>query len=124
VTAVRGPRLGPAGPVWWTVTGAALGVGLVSLLTVGALLLLAGLVMAVVGARRERWRRSAPLVLLGAVAAPLLLAWLNRAGPGSACTVSGTTTSCTDQYSPWPFLAVALVLAVVGPVLAGRAASA
>jgi len=52
------------------------------------------------------------LGLLSGAAVPVLyVAWLNRDGPGRVCTVTASTTSCVDEWSPWPFVALALVLA-------------
>ncbi|MER7004113.1 hypothetical protein ABT297_13870 [Dactylosporangium sp. NPDC000555] len=91
--------------------GALIGLGLASILTIGLVLLLAGCVLAVVGIRLGPLRNhSAAAVLAGVGVAALYLAWLNRGGPGRVCQTTGTTTSCIDAWSPWPFLVVALLL--------------
>ncbi len=114
-----GQHLRPLAGVWWAVVGATSGLGVVALLSFGPLLLAVGLVMTVIGARSARRRnRSAFLVLAGAGVAPLLLAWLNREGPGTVCDVAGPVTSCSETYSPLPFLVVAGLLVVTGAVLA------
>lgn len=65
---VRGRSL--AG-IWWLVVGAAIGFGIVGLLTVGAPFLVLGLVMAVAGAVMPQTRnRSAFMAVAGASAAP------------------------------------------------------
>ncbi|MEK8109728.1 hypothetical protein NKG94_45375 [Micromonospora sp. M12] len=46
----------------------------------------------------------------GVGVAALYLGWLNREGPGRVCETTDTTTSCTEAWSPWPFLVVALLL--------------
>ena len=46
----------------------------------------------------------------------LYVAWLNRDGPGTVCTSTATETSCGDEWSPWPFVVVAVVLAGAGLV--------
>lgn len=108
---------------WWTVVGVLLGLGVVGLLTVGAVLLAVALALALVGTRWHRTRgRSAWMVLTGVAAAPLLVAWHNRRGPGRACAVEGDVTSCSEQWAPWPFLAVSLLLAATGVLLARRSA--
>ena len=123
-----GGRAAPVAWIWWVVTGAAIGVGIVGLLTIGGLFLVLGLVMAVAGAAM-RWthNRSVFMAVAGASAGPLTLAWLNRNGPGTVCETSGDVTACIEQWSPWPFLVVAVVLISVGVALAwkasGRAAS-
>lgn len=111
----------PLAALWWLVTGALIGTGVVGLLTIGLPLLMLGGVLAVVGARSPHLARpSAGLLLVGVAAAPLYLAWLNREGPGKVCHVSATSSGCADTSSPWPFLAVATALAVTGVLLARR----
>ena len=55
-------------------------------------------------------------LLLGAALPLLYVAWLNRDGPGTVCTTDGSVTSCGDGVSPWPFVAMALLVAVTGIV--------
>jgi hypothetical protein len=47
----------------------------------------------------------------------LYIALLNRGGPGDVCTTTGTSSACTEEWSPWPFLAVGVALVVSGIVL-------
>src|SRR3954454_1378311 len=96
---------------WWVLVGALVGAGIAALLTIGVLLLLAAGVLAAIGARTPALRnRSALAMRAGVGLAALYLAWLNRDGPGNVCHTKGTTTTCTDQLTPWPFLAVAVAL--------------
>jgi hypothetical protein len=61
-------------------------------------------------------------VVTGLAALPLSLAWLNRRGPGPFCSGGVTGASdCIVQSSPWPYLLVGVVVAVVGVVLFVRA---
>ena len=114
-------RWWPLAWIWWIVVGAAIGFGIVGLLTVGVPFLALGLVMAVAGAVMPRTRnRLAFMAVAGASAAPLTLAWLNRSGPGTLCETNGDETTCIEQWSPWPFVAVAIVLVATGVVLATR----
>jgi hypothetical protein len=102
--------------IWWVVVGAAAGIGVVAILTIGVPLLLLAAAMAIGGALM-RWTRTraAFLVLAGASFAPLLIAWLNRDGPGTVCTaLPGNGVECIDEWSPWPFVAAALVLVCAG----------
>ena len=109
----------PLALVWWAVVGAAAGLGIVGLLTIGGIFLAVAVVMAIAGARSPRFHnRSAWMVLVGAAAAPLLLAWFNRDGPGRVCDVDGSVTTCADEWSPWPFLVAAIVLVATGTALA------
>src|SRR4051812_20431501 len=92
---------------WWVLVGALVGVGIAALLTIGVLLLLLAGVLAAIGARTPSLRnRSALAVPAGVGLAVLYLAWLNRHGPGTVCNTTGGTTTCSDQLSPWPFVAV------------------
>jgi hypothetical protein len=63
----------------------------------------------------------APLFLAGAGLVPLYIAWLNRDGPGEdICTAhaaDGTCNAGTEEWNPWPWLAVGLALVVAGVVL-------
>jgi hypothetical protein len=112
-------QIRPFAWVWWAFVGMMVGLGIAGLLTIGAVLLAVALVMTIAGSRSPRLRnRSASMVLAGAAAAPLFMAWLNRAGPGTVCQVSGSVTSCTDETSPWPFVVVAVVLVVTGAAVA------
>lgn len=86
-------------------------VGFVSILSVGLLLLAVG---CVAGALVLRWRnglaRAAFGVLAGAGVPFLYVAWTNRSGPGSVCTHDRRGSSCTQELSPWPWLAIGLLL--------------
>jgi hypothetical protein len=107
---------------WWLVVGALVGIGLAALLSIGVLLLVLAGVLALIGARATALRnRSVVAIPAGVGLAVLYLAWLNRGGPGSVCETAGATTTCTDQVSPWPFIAVAVSLVAVSVVLARRA---
>ena len=109
------------GWVWWTLVGALTGLGIVGILTIGPVVLAVAAVLAGVALLMPRARNgSAYMVIAGAAAAPLTLAWLNRQGPGTVCRTSGSEQACIDQWSPWPFLAVGLVLMVGGVLLTTR----
>lgn len=102
--------------VWWLATGTAFGFGIVSLLTVGALLVLLALVLGLVGARLPATRGHAAILSAAGIAVPILyIAWLNRGGPGRVCHGTTQALSCVDEWSPWPFVAAAVVV-VVGAV--------
>ncbi len=89
------------------------GLGVMSLLTIGILLLGVALVGAMALFRGPHGLFALPGWVSGLAAGPVVGAVLNRSGPGSVCTGSG----CTDQTSPWPWVAVALVLAGLGAYL-------
>lgn len=59
-----------------------------------------------------------PGVLAGFALPLLYVAYLNHGGPGNVCTAH-TGTACTaseEEWSPWPWLAAGLVLALAGVV--------
>jgi hypothetical protein len=107
---------------WWLVVGALVGIGIAALLSIGVLLLALAGVLVVIATRTPALRnRSALAIPAGVGLAVLYLAWLNRDGPGNVCETTGSTTTCTDQVSPWPFVAVAVVLVAASVILARRA---
>ena len=90
--------------VLWLVCGAALVLGGVAL---PFLLVLP--VFGVLTVRRAESARLAPIAgPIGAAAALLFIAYLNRGPDGDTCTVSGTTTTCSETLNalPWFVLAV------------------
>jgi len=92
--------------------------GVAGLATVGLFLLALAAVLAAVGLAVPGLRRpSVPGLLVGLSVAPLYIAWLNRGGPGTVCSTTVDTVACTDAWSPWPFLAVGLLLAGAGAAL-------
>ena len=104
--------------LWWGLVGALLGFGVAGLASIGVFLLPLALVLLVVALLVPALRRpSTPALLVGLSTAPLFIAWLNRGGPGLVCTTSGTSTSCVDQWSPWPFVATGVLLAGGGLAL-------
>jgi hypothetical protein len=51
---------------------------------------------------------------------PLLyVAYLNRRGPGDVCTTHPGGQSCAQEWSPWPWLAAAVLLIGIGLGLFG-----
>ena len=108
----------------WCVAGAAGCFGVLSLLTVGPFVLLGTLFLCAWLLWRFDFGWAMGGLLSGAALPVLFVAWLNRDGPGRVCTSTATETSCTDEWSPWPFVVVAVVLAGAGVIafLRGRRA--
>ncbi len=103
---------------FWGVVGALVAFGVAGLATIGLFLLaLASVLLAVAFAVPALRRPSLPGVLVGLSTAPLYIGWLNRGGPGTVCTTTADSTTCTDQWSPWPFVAVGVLLAGAGAIL-------
>ena len=100
----------------WLLVGACAGVGLAAILTVGVAFLALAAVAAVPLIRRGP--RRAVVGLVSGLALPAFyLAYLNRGGPGEVCHAVSGGQSCTDEYTPVPFLAVGALLLVAGLVI-------
>jgi len=115
-----------AGFVAWLMIGAAYAVSFLAILTVGPFIVPVPLVMTVLLWRKRRADREL-LGLVSGLALPLLyVGYLNRDGPGTVCTTGRDgSQSCIDEWSPWPWLAVGvlLLLAGAGAFVAARRAA-
>ena len=115
-----------AGFVAWLMIGAAYAVSFLAILTVGPFIVPVSLVMTVLLWRKRRADREL-LGLVSGLALPLLyVGYLNRDGPGTVCTTGRDgSQSCIDEWSPWPWLAVGvlLLLAGAGAFVAARRAA-
>jgi hypothetical protein len=104
----------------WATVGALVAFGVIGILTIGIFLL--GLA-AVAGAAlllSQGPTRAMTGAISGAGAAPLFIAWFNRGGPGTVCETDQFVQTCSEEWSPWPFLGVGLLLVVAGVVLFQR----
>ncbi|MFF7646309.1 hypothetical protein [Streptomyces canus] len=106
----------------WLLVGACGGIGLAAILTVGAAFVVLAAVAAVLLLRKGPRR-----AVVGAVSGPALplfyLAYLNRGGPGEVCHAVTAGQSCTEEYTPVPFLVAGALLLAAGIVvhaMAGR----
>ncbi len=66
--------------------------------------------------RRPAARRSVPGLMSGAGLVPLYVAFLNRGGPGEACSRTATSVTCSELVSPWPWLIAGALLVGAGLV--------
>ncbi len=105
---------------WWCLAGAGMCFGLLALLTVGPLVLLATFILCGFLLWRLDFGWGMAGVLSGAGLPVLYVAWLNRGGPGEVCHGDARAISCADAWSPWPFVAVALLLVAAGLVVFAR----
>jgi cytochrome bd-type quinol oxidase subunit 2 len=98
----------------WFVLGAGYALTLLGALTIGVFILpfvLAGTIAVV----RRSGSRAGAAGLISGLALPLIyVAYLNRDGPGTVCTIYAGGQSCTEEMNPWPWLALAAVLVIIG----------
>jgi hypothetical protein len=104
----------------WTVVGAGLVLSLLTVLTIGIFVLPVTAALAGLLAWRGNWRLAGPGALTGFGLVPIYIGYLNRGGPGMVCITTGTSGSCTQEMSPWPWLVVGLCFVVAGAVLCRR----
>lgn len=114
----RRPALPLLSTLCWATIGALGSLGVAGLASIGLFLLAGAAVVAVVALAVPALRPPCmPGFLVGLSTAPLYIAWLNRGGPGRVCTTTVDSMTCTDQWSPWPFVAVGALFAGAGLAL-------
>jgi len=101
-------------PLWlWAVVGLGFGFGIsvVGIVTVPAATLLTAFLLT-----RKRLRRGTYGLLVGIGAPLLVVAYLNRAGPGTVCHTfdGGRGTQCDDLADPRKWAAVGLAFIAAG----------
>jgi hypothetical protein len=113
-------------PTWawflvWALVGSAAAFGLVSFITVaaaaGGLAILVAVWFAV---RNPAFGASAFGAIAGVGALALVVAFLQRRGPGTVCWHTATASGCEDYLNPWPWLVVGVALVVTALVLQVR----
>jgi hypothetical protein len=114
--AQRDDRRRPSWPfLAWAAVGAGACLALLTALTIGIFILP---LMAAAAIALLAWRGGRTVTAVGVIAGlglvPLYVAYLNRGGPGSVCSASTAGQACTDEWSPWPWLAAGTVLIVLG----------
>ncbi len=98
----------------WAAIGAGYSLGLFSILTIGVGVLA---VTALATIALTRWRNGVggAFGLIAGIALPVFyVAYLNRDGPGTICTSDARSESCVDEWSPWPFITVGILLLAAG----------
>jgi hypothetical protein len=90
--------------------------GVLSLLTIGPFVLLLTLVLCGFLLWRLEFGAGMAGLLPGASVPVLYVAWLNRDGPGTVCTTTSTSNSCGDEWAPWPFVVVAVLMVAAGVI--------
>ena len=100
----------------WAAVGAGYAFGVLGALSIGVFVLAIAAVATVVLARLPQARTGLTGLVSGLGLPLLYVAFLNRAGQGMVCTTTATSQSCTDEWSPWPWLLIGVALVVVGCV--------
>lgn len=112
-----GTEDGGGGGGWflaWLLVGAALALGVLSMLSIGIFVLPPAIVAAALLPRHQPARASAAGLIAGLGLPVLYVGYLNREGPGTVCHSTAVEQSCVDESSPWPWLAIGLALVAVG----------
>jgi MYXO-CTERM domain-containing protein len=104
----------------WTVIGAAFALALIGAMTIGIFVLPVAVLATVFTSRHRGSFVGLPGLVSGAALPLLYVAYLNRQGPGTVCTAIPGGTSCTDEWSPWPWLLVGVALLAVGAIVSRR----
>ena len=101
----------------WFVVGALALLGLLTLLTIGPYVLLVTAAATALLATRRRASVGLPGLVSGLGVPLLYVAFLNRAGPGTVCTTTGSGESCVDEWNPWWWLTVGTGFFIAGLLL-------
>ena len=117
MTSAPRDRTGVMWFVAWMLVGGGYALGVLSALSIGAYVLLITVVATIVLATRSGNRVGLPGLVSGLSLPLFFVAFLNRSGPGTICTTTATSQSCSDEWSPWPWLVIGIVLLVGGGVL-------
>jgi hypothetical protein len=98
----------------WAAAGAALALGSISWLGPGPIFGLAALVALIVLAATGRLRHPAFGLLAGCGAVALVIAWLNRKGPGTVYWHTATASGGDTYPDPRPWLVAGVALVAAG----------
>jgi hypothetical protein len=99
----------------WLVIGAGYSLSVLGAATIGLFALPPTALATILIARRQHATSGLPGLISGLGIPLLYVAYLNRRGPGSICTaITGGGQNCSDEWSPWPWLAAAVILLSLG----------
>jgi hypothetical protein len=103
--------------VWftaWLLVGAGYALSFIAIASIGLFVLPLPVLATLLLVRRRQGTSGLPGLISGLAVPVLYVAYLNRAGPGTICTTVTGGQECHDEWSPWPWLAVGVILFVVG----------
>ncbi len=98
----------------WMLVGAGYALSFIGIASVGLFLIPLPVLATVLLARRRQASGGLPGLISGLAVPVLYVAYLNRAGPGTICTAVAGGQECDGEWSPWPWLAVGVILFVLG----------
>jgi hypothetical protein len=101
----------------WALVGGGYALALATLLSIGVFVLALTLAATVLLASRRGSVVGLPGALSGPALPLLWIAYLNRGGPGTVCSGTAESSSCTDEWNPWLFLGPGVLLLIAGVVL-------
>jgi hypothetical protein len=105
----------------WLLVGAGYALSLIGVASIGLFVLPLPVLATVLLVRRRPAARGLPGLISGLGVPLLYVAYVNRAGPGTICTAVTGGQECHGEWSPWPWLAVGVILVVLGvAAFAGR----
>jgi hypothetical protein len=98
----------------WFFAGALCALAVLGALTIGIFVLpIAGVLIVFLATRRHAVDGVAGLIS-GLGLPVLFVAYLNRDGPGNICTSTATSTTCMEEWSPWPWLLIGVGVIALG----------
>jgi hypothetical protein len=103
--------------VWftaWLLVGAGYALSFIGIASIGLFVLPLPVLATLLLVRRRQATSGLPGLVSGLAVPVLYVAYLNRAGPGTICTTVTGGQACNDEWSPWPWLAVGVILFVFG----------
>jgi hypothetical protein len=100
-----------AGFVVWALVGGLFGFASISFFVIAFIPAIAILILAIT---RKSLVPSGWGALAGLGVIPLLVAYIQRKGPGTVCWQTGTASGCDDYLNPWPWLIAGVVMVAFG----------
>ncbi len=103
--------------VLWAFVGAGACLAVLGALTIGIFVAPVVAVLSWVLVRRTGVDRSVAGAVSGVSLMLFFVAWQNREGPGTVCTVRTSFTECAERWNPWPWFLVGIAFLTLGIAL-------